>query len=280
MNIHPIVVHFPIALLIVYAIIEIISLFSEKWSEKLYVTKLTCLWIGVLWSFAALSSGEAAQELLGRSALIHTHEEWAERSHIIYVILWLFYVAKTFFSDKLPITHFLNTWFVRWLVTLFAVVWVGVLTIVWALGGAISRGVGSGDPVSDRAVKTFVGEEKGWNEEMKEVEKIEEKDDDQKDNVVDADSEAKNDNSVVTAPWNQYYTMEMIASHKDEASCWTVVNGVVYDLSAFIAKHPGGDRNILKICGIDGTAAFMRKHGGQEKPEMTLAGFEIGVLAK
>ncbi len=56
------------------------------------------------------------------------------------------------------------------------------------------------------------------------------------------------------------YTLDMVASHTSETSCRTVINGIVYDVSAFINKHPGGDKNILKICGIDGTAAFTRKH--------------------
>jgi uncharacterized membrane protein len=48
MNIHPIVVHFPIALLIVYAGIEVVSLFSTRRAQKLYTTKLVCLYIGVV----------------------------------------------------------------------------------------------------------------------------------------------------------------------------------------------------------------------------------------
>jgi cytochrome b involved in lipid metabolism len=42
--------------------------------------------------------------------------------------------------------------------------------------------------------------------------------------------------------------MDIIKEHTEEASCWTTVNGIVYDLTAFINKHPGGDKNILKIC--------------------------------
>jgi cytochrome b involved in lipid metabolism len=76
------------------------------------------------------------------------------------------------------------------------------------------------------------------------------------------------------------YTMEEIATHKDASGCLTVVRGTVYDLTAWIDKHPGGDKNILKLCGFDGTAAFEKKHGGQEKPENALKGFEVGTLAR
>ncbi len=74
------------------------------------------------------------------------------------------------------------------------------------------------------------------------------------------------------------YTLAQVSEHKDEASCWTSINGNIYDLSAWIEQHPGGDRNILRICGIDGTSAFEGQHGGQAQPEQVLDGFQIGTL--
>ena len=76
------------------------------------------------------------------------------------------------------------------------------------------------------------------------------------------------------------YTLAEVAEHKDAASCLTAIRGTVYDVTAWISKHPGGDMNILKLCGIDGTALFEGKHGGQEKPENALKGFEVGTLAQ
>jgi cytochrome b involved in lipid metabolism len=68
--------------------------------------------------------------------------------------------------------------------------------------------------------------------------------------------------------------------HADAASCYSVVNGSVYDLTNWITKHPGGQQAIKGLCGKDGTAAFTGKHGGQQKPETMLASFKIGVLAQ
>lgn len=82
-----------------------------------------------------------------------------------------------------------------------------------------------------------------------------------------------------TAIQGRAYTLAEVAEHKDAASCLTAIRGTVYDVTAFISKHPGGDQNILKLCGIDGTALFEGKHGGQEKPENALKGFEVGTLA-
>jgi cytochrome b involved in lipid metabolism len=76
------------------------------------------------------------------------------------------------------------------------------------------------------------------------------------------------------------FTLAQVATHNTEADCYSAINGQVYDLTAWINKHPGGDRAILSICGKDGSAAFDGQHGGQKKPEQILAGFEVGTLAQ
>jgi cytochrome b involved in lipid metabolism len=76
----------------------------------------------------------------------------------------------------------------------------------------------------------------------------------------------------------QGYTKDDVAQHDDAASCWTIVNGSVYDLTTFIEKHPGGERDILRLCGTDGTSAFMGQHGGEARPESTLEGYRIGAF--
>ncbi|MCL5774642.1 MAG: cytochrome b5 domain-containing protein [Patescibacteria group bacterium] len=74
------------------------------------------------------------------------------------------------------------------------------------------------------------------------------------------------------------YTLAQVQSADSAQKCWTAINGNVYDLTKWIDQHPGGDKNILKICGKDGTQAFEKQHGGQSKPEQTLKGFQIGIL--
>ena len=76
------------------------------------------------------------------------------------------------------------------------------------------------------------------------------------------------------------YTMAIVATHSNATSCWTVVNGNVYDLTKWIDQHPGGSEAILSICGKDGSAAFNDQHGGQRRPANELAGFELGPLSK
>lgn len=76
------------------------------------------------------------------------------------------------------------------------------------------------------------------------------------------------------------YTLATVAEHATAESCWSAVNGNVYDLTKWIPLHPGGEAKIKMICGKDGSAAFTGQHGGQEKPETTLATYKIGVLGE
>jgi cytochrome b involved in lipid metabolism len=73
-------------------------------------------------------------------------------------------------------------------------------------------------------------------------------------------------------------SMAQVRENNSEASCWTVINGTVYDLTSFIERHPGGARGILRLCGVDGTESFMDQHGGQARPEQTLERYALGPL--
>ena len=75
-------------------------------------------------------------------------------------------------------------------------------------------------------------------------------------------------------------TLAEVAKHATESDCRTAINGTVYDVTAFFGKHPGGDKNLFRVCGIDATQVFERKHGGNAKANNALAGFEIGTLAQ
>lgn len=74
-------------------------------------------------------------------------------------------------------------------------------------------------------------------------------------------------------------TMAAVASHTDAASCWTVVDSVVYDITTWITQHPGGPEVIEALCGQDGTSAFRGQHAAQGEPNEALDGFELGPLA-
>jgi cytochrome b involved in lipid metabolism len=73
--------------------------------------------------------------------------------------------------------------------------------------------------------------------------------------------------------------MEKVRSNNSEASCWSVIDGNVYDLTKWISSHPGGKGNILSLCGKNGTAEFASKHRGDSNPQARLKGFLLGPLA-
>ena len=74
------------------------------------------------------------------------------------------------------------------------------------------------------------------------------------------------------------FTMAQVATHNSELSCYTAINGSVYDVTNWINQHPGGAQAILSLCGTDGSAAFNAQHGGQRQPASELASFKIGTL--
>ena len=76
----------------------------------------------------------------------------------------------------------------------------------------------------------------------------------------------------------QLLTLELVATHNSAESCWTAIDGSVYDLTTWVDQHPGGAGNILSICGIDGTSAFNQKHASERKVEATRDSFLLGAL--
>ena len=76
------------------------------------------------------------------------------------------------------------------------------------------------------------------------------------------------------------YTMAKVKENNSASSCWSVINGNVYNLTQWINSHPGGPSVIRGLCGVDGTASFNGRHRGQGNPTATLASYLLGPLAK
>lgn len=75
------------------------------------------------------------------------------------------------------------------------------------------------------------------------------------------------------------YTKAQVATHNNQTSCWSIIDGNVYDLTEWIGNHPGGPEAILSICGKDGSAAFHGQHDDAKRQADILATMKIGVLA-
>ncbi len=76
-------------------------------------------------------------------------------------------------------------------------------------------------------------------------------------------------------------SLSEISAHNSKDSCWTAINGEVFDVTEFTSKHKGGDK-ILRVCGIDGTDLFTGKSPmGRVHSEMAaklLSSMKIGTL--
>jgi cytochrome b involved in lipid metabolism len=68
----------------------------------------------------------------------------------------------------------------------------------------------------------------------------------------------------------------MVATHATPTDCWTTISGRVYNLTPFIASHPGGVARIVALCGTNGTAAFTGQHAGNRAALASLAPLQIG----
>jgi hypothetical protein len=76
------------------------------------------------------------------------------------------------------------------------------------------------------------------------------------------------------------YTMAKVRENNSASSCWSAINGNVYNLTQWISSHPGGASVIRGLCGTDGTSSFNARHRGQGNPTSTLAGYLLGPLEK
>jgi len=62
-------------------------------------------------------------------------------------------------------------------------------------------------------------------------------------------------NTISTTP---SYTLAEVSQHNNETSCWTVIDGKIYDITSYIYSHPAGVNKILQGCGVDATRMYGR----------------------
>lgn len=75
----------------------------------------------------------------------------------------------------------------------------------------------------------------------------------------------------------KYLDWEEIKQHRSQSSCWIVIDGNVYDVSTWLAKHPGGELVITNSSGVDVTDLFNAYH--RPSVRRMLSPFYIGKVA-
>ncbi|CAD8106845.1 unnamed protein product [Paramecium primaurelia] len=84
-----------------------------------------------------------------------------------------------------------------------------------------------------------------------------------------SDSNKKND--------LKQFTIDEVAKHNTIYSAWIVINSKVYDVTKYLNKHPGGQEELMKGVGTDGTALFMQNHPWVNAHYL-LEQFQVGFL--
>ena len=163
LNIHPIIVHFPIALLTLYALLEISSLFIRK-NKDLGTTKLFLLFIGELGAVVAGLTGKlAGQEAytnpdIRYPQVIHTHSFFAELTFVIFAIITLLYlaqIANRYYSSKILTALAGLSEKIIFIIPVLALIGVITLTITGALGGVVVYGPNL-DPFTHLVYQVFI----------------------------------------------------------------------------------------------------------------------------
>ncbi len=158
MNIHPIFVHFPIALLTLYSLMELLQFKKMREYQPWLLIKGAFLVLGTLSSFAALQTGEMAEHIAGHGKLVETHSTMAAITVWVFITLSVIYIVRiintefaqikdwlwnakyicTIWNILSRITDFIFTQW--WILIILGIIGVILITIVGALGGAIVYG--------------------------------------------------------------------------------------------------------------------------------------------
>lgn len=99
-GLHPIIIHFPIALLLIAPILILLGIFFGKSSRAFMISAFVLMLIGTIAIYVAVATGESAGELAERMANVETvlenHEELAETTQILFTALTVIFGAIIF----------------------------------------------------------------------------------------------------------------------------------------------------------------------------------------
>jgi cytochrome b involved in lipid metabolism len=48
----------------------------------------------------------------------------------------------------------------------------------------------------------------------------------------------------------------VLREHNKRDDAWAAINGKVYNITPYLAFHPGGEKELMRIAGRDGTRLF------------------------
>jgi uncharacterized membrane protein len=97
---HPLIIHFPIALLLVAPVLVLLGILLAKQGRGLLIAALVVMALGTIGTFIAVATGEAAGELAERTpgvaAVLERHEELAQTTRAIFTALTIVFAGILF----------------------------------------------------------------------------------------------------------------------------------------------------------------------------------------
>jgi uncharacterized membrane protein len=97
---HPLIIHFPVALLLVAPALVILGMLLPKQSKGLYIAAFVLMALGTIATYVAVATGEAAGELAERTAgvaaVLEGHEKLAETTRLIFTALTVIFAVILF----------------------------------------------------------------------------------------------------------------------------------------------------------------------------------------
>ena len=139
MNLHPLIVHFPIAFLTLYAVLELISVRRLARKQYWFYLKAMLIVLGALGALTAYLSGNVVSAGLETIPLALMHERFATAVLGVSTFVALVYISALFGWNKLQILawNFLSN---RGAMIPLALVVLILITITGGLGGAMVYG--------------------------------------------------------------------------------------------------------------------------------------------
>ena len=250
---HPLVVHFAVVLLPLAALGLILLVAVPKWADRYVWLTMGGLIVGAVAAFVAKESGEALAARVGDPG---SHASWGDLLPWLAVALLVLAGAWFLLHHRARRTQSGRSGaatVVGFLAAVTALVVTGATVVVGHTGAQAAWDGVVGAPEGQPTASSSPG--------------------------TTTSKPASTPSASAGSGTSGTYTMADVAKHADASSCWTAINRKVYDVTKWIGQHPGGQRDILGLCGKDGSSAFNHQHDGERRPESELAGFQVGTLS-
>ena len=249
--VHPLVVHFAVVILPLSALALIFLIYTPKLKSQYSFITAVAVVLGSAATLISKQSGEALAEKIGTPVKHADYASLLTYTAFVFMVLTLIWYRSNKGRKSRVVTPLGHT-------TVLAAIAVLILTFLTGHTGA--QAVWEGKlPTATKVTATPKATAKATKKAT---------------SKATTKATAKATTSTVKS-----YSASDVAAHATQSDCWTIISGNVYDLTKWIAQHPGGSSSIIALCGKDGTSGFTSQHRGAPKPANSLIGYKIGKFA-